>query len=127
MTFRKPKSPRARRMTLGLAALATILVIVVVVVASASSSSSSSSTHATTSSPAAASASASTPANRTAFAQCLKEHGVTIAPHAQGNGTAAHSGLPPAGSAGAGSGNSAHQAAFQACGATGQHTPGSHP
>lgn len=124
MTFPKPKSLRARRVMLGLAALATILLIVVVIAVSASSSSSSSTT---ASSPAAASASSSGGANRTAFAKCMKEHGITIAPHAHGNGTLAHSGPPPAGSAGAGSGNSARQAAFQACGATGQHTPGSHP
>jgi len=115
MSFRKINS-RARRAMLGLAALAVVLVVVVVATSGGSAST-------TTSSPAAASASAGTSASRTAFAACMKEHGVTIAPHGAGNGGPAnHSGPPPGGAgAGAGSGSSARQAAFKACGANGQH------
>jgi hypothetical protein len=57
--------------------------------------------------------------------QCMKNHGVTPPPNAASGGT--HTGPPPAG-AGAGAGganNSARQAAFKACGASGQHRPGS--
>jgi hypothetical protein len=122
MTFRKPESRRARRVILGLAALATIL-LVVVVIAATGSSSTSTNTNTATSSPAAASASAGTSASRTAIVKCLQEHGVTIPPHAPGSGTpTTHSGPPPAGSVRSGSGNSTRQAAFKACGVTGQHS-----
>ena len=116
MNPRKINSKRARRVMLGLAALAVVLVAVVI----ATSAGGSTSTNTATSSPTAASASASTSTSRTALQKCLKEHGVTIAPHTAGNGTTAHSGPPPGRSA-SGSGNAAHQAAFKACGAPGQH------
>ena len=123
MSLNKINSRRARRVMLGLAALAIVLVVAVM----ATSAGNSTSTNTTTSTPAAASASASTSAGRTAFAKCMTEHGVTIAPHVPGNGTTGHSGPPPAGSARAGSGNSTRQAAFKACGAPGQHTGGGQP
>jgi ABC-type glycerol-3-phosphate transport system substrate-binding protein len=114
MTLRKTTHRRARRVTLGLTTLATSLVI---------AACGSSSTSTTTSTTTAASASASTSANRTAFAKCMQQHGVTIPQRAAGGGTSTtHSGPPPAGSAGAGQGNSTRQAAFKACGADGQHS-----
>jgi hypothetical protein len=74
----------------------------------------------TTSTTTAASASATTTANRTAFAKCLKQHGVTI-PQGAGSGRT-QTGPPAAGATGAGgTNNSARQAAFKACGANGQH------
>jgi hypothetical protein len=52
----------------------------------------------------------------------MQEHGVTIQPRAAGSGTpTTHSGPPPTGGSGSGTGNSTRQAAFKACGATGQH------
>jgi hypothetical protein len=112
MTVRKTTPRRARRLTLGLTALATSLVI---------AACGGSTTNTTTSTATAASASAS--ANRTAFQKCLQQHGVTIPQRAAGSGTSTtHSGPPPAGSARAGQGNPTRQAAFKACGATGQHT-----
>ena len=112
MTVRKTTPRRAHRVMLGLTTLATSLVI---------AACGSSSTSTTTSTATAASASASTSANRTAFAKCLQQHGVTIPPYATGSGTT-HSGPPPAGSAGSGQANPTRQAAFKACGANGQHT-----
>lgn len=118
MTIRKTTHRRARRATLGLAAVTTSLVI-----AACGSSSSSSTTQTSTSTTAAASASGSTSTNRTAFVKCLQQHGVTLPAGAAAGGTpATHSGTPPAGGAGFGSGNPTRQAAFKACGATGQHS-----
>jgi ABC-type glycerol-3-phosphate transport system substrate-binding protein len=118
MTLRKTTHRRARRVTLGLTTLATSLVIT-----ACGSSSTSTNTNTTTSTTTAASASASTSANRTAFAKCMQQHGVTIPQRAAGGGTSTtHSGPPPGGSAGAGQGNSTRQAAFKACGANGQHS-----
>jgi hypothetical protein len=98
---------------LGVAALATVLVIAVVVVALGGSSTSKT-------------ASAGTATSRTAFVQCLKEHGVTPPAHTPGSGTSAtNSGQPPAGfAAGGGSsaGSSSREAALEACGSTGQHS-----
>jgi hypothetical protein len=55
--------------------------------------------------------------------KCLQEHGLTLPQRAPGSGTStAPSGPPPAAEAGSGSGNSTRQAAFKACGATGQHS-----
>jgi hypothetical protein len=107
----KTSPRRTHRVMLGLAALATSVVI---------AACGSSSTTATTSTTTAASASATATANRTAFAKCLKQQGVTIPQGAAGGRT--HAGPPPAGATGAGGTNSsARQAAFKACGANGQH------
>jgi hypothetical protein len=121
MKLNKFKSRRARLAMLGLAALAVVLVVVVVATSGGSSTSTS------TSSPAAASASAGTNASRTAFEQCMKEHGVTISPSAGANGAPrARTGTAPAGIR-TGSASPTREAAFKACGAPGQHTAGSHP
>jgi hypothetical protein len=116
MNVGKTTPRRAHRITLGLTALATTVLI-----AACGSSSSSSSTRTTTSTTPAASASAGTSAGRSTFVKCLQQHGVTLPARAPGSGAGApHSGPPPAGSPGAGSGSSTRQAAFKACGATGQ-------
>lgn len=121
MNLNKFKSRGARLAMLGLAALVVVLVVVVVATSGGSSTSTS------TSSAAAASANAGTSASRTSFEQCMKEHGVTITPHAGANGAPqAHTGTPPAGIR-AGSGSPTREAAFKACGAPGQHTGGSQP
>jgi hypothetical protein len=118
MNERKPTPRRAHRITLGLTALATTVLI------AACGSSSSSSTNTTSSSTPAASASAGTTAGRSTFVKCLQQHGVTLPARAPGSGgSPTHSGPPPAGSSGAGSGSSTRQAAFKACGATGQRAP----
>jgi hypothetical protein len=83
MNLQKINSRRARRVMLGLAALAVVLVAVVI----AASAGGSTSTNTAASSRPAASAGTGTSTSRTAFQKCLKEHGVTIAPHAAGNGT----------------------------------------
>jgi hypothetical protein len=118
MTVRKTTPRRARRLMLGISTLATTLVIA----ACGSSSTTNTSANTATSSTAAASASAGTAANRTAFAKCLQQHGVTLPKRTPGSGAATtHSGPPPAGSAGASQGSSTRQAAFKACGVNGQH------
>jgi hypothetical protein len=115
MNLNKLKSRRARLAILGLTALVVLLVVVVVATGGGSP------TSAGTSSPAAAFASTRTSASRTAFEQCMKEHGVTITPHAGANGAPrAHTGTPPAGIR-PGSANPTREAAFKACGAPG-HT-----
>jgi hypothetical protein len=113
MNLNRFKSRPARLAMLGLAVIAVVLVVVVVATSGGSSTSTS------TSRPASASAGAGTN-DRTAFVQCMKEHGVTITPHAGANGApAAHTGTPPAGT-GSGSGNPTREAAFKACGGPGQ-------
>jgi hypothetical protein len=114
MNLNRFKSRRAHLAMLGLAVLAIVLVVVVVATSGGSSTSTS-----TSRSPA-ASAAAGTNASRTAFAQCMKEHGVTITPHAGANGAPqAHTGTPPAGIA-KGTGSPTREAAFKACGGPGQ-------
>jgi hypothetical protein len=113
MTLRKPTSRRARVM-LGLAGLVTVLLIAVAVVAFSGGSTSKTASASTTS------------ATRTAFAQCMKEHGVTMPAHTPGSGPSTQSGSPPAGGAISSAGDTARQEAFKACGARGQHfRPGS--
>lgn len=113
MTPRKTTHRRAHRLILGLTAVVAGLVI-----AACGSSTTTTSTSTTTT--AAASATATT--TRTAFRKCLQQHGITIPTQPAGTGTSTtHSGPPPTAS-GSGTANSARQAAFKACGATGQHT-----
>ncbi len=118
MNLRNPTPRRARRVTLGVAALATTVVIA----ACGSSTGSGTTTSKTTpSASATASASGTSSTDRAAFQKCLEQHGFTIPSHPAGSGTSTtHTGTPPAG--GATSSNPARQAAFKACGATGQHT-----
>jgi hypothetical protein len=106
---------RARRLVPVLAATAASLALA----ACASSSSSSSGTTSTS-----AAATGGSSANRTAFVQCLKKHGITPPQGAGNGGTRTR---PPSGGApGAGiASNPTLQAAFKACGANGQHRPGS--
>jgi hypothetical protein len=108
MTFPHPSGARTRRVALGIAAVASTGLI------AACGSSASSSTSTSTS------ASGST-SNRAAFTKCLQQHGVTPPPGAaNGAKPGARSGTPPAGGGGFAQ-NPARQAAFKACGATGQH------
>jgi len=99
----RDRTPAARRVSLAIAAIAVCLVVA-----------------ACGGSTAAPTSPAPANANRTAFVKCLKEHGVAPPQHAPGSaGPPAQSG-PPFGSASA-----SHRAAFEACGAPGQHfTPG---
>ena len=107
MTIRKTTLRRARRVLLGLAALAICLLI-----AACGSSSTSSSANNT---------STTVGANRAAFVKCLQQHGVTPPPGARNGGPSrTHTGPPPGGRPGFGNANPARQAAFKACGATGQ-------
>jgi hypothetical protein len=120
MNLDKSKSRGARLAMLGLTALVVVLVVVVVATSGGSSTSANKSSHA------AASANAGTSASRTSFEQCMKEHGVTITPHAGANGAPrAHTGTRPG--VRPGSGSPTREAAFKACGAPGQHAGGSQP
>jgi ABC-type glycerol-3-phosphate transport system substrate-binding protein len=116
MTAHEIAPKRGRRVMLGVTALATSVLI-----AACGTSASSTSSSSTTSTGTAAAAGAGT-ANRTAFQKCLQQHGITIPSHPPGSGTSTtHSGPPPG--AGTGTGNAARQAAFKACGSTGQRPP----
>ncbi len=117
MNLRNPTPRRARRVMLGVAALATSVVIA----ACGSSTGGSTTTSKTaTSASATASASGSSTSDRAAFQKCLEQHGFTIPSHPAGTGTSTtHTGTPPAGAAAS---NPTRQAAFKACGAPGQRT-----
>lgn len=104
---------RARRLMPVLAAGAASLAL-------AACGSSSTSTSSATGAASASSAGGST--NRTAFIQCLKNHGIAPPPGAGKGGT--HTGPPPGGF-GSGANSSARRAALKACGANG-HFPGGH-
>lgn len=112
------KTPRrALRLMPALAALTASLALA----ACGSGSTSSSSTTATSAS---APATGGSSANRAAFVQCLKNHGIALPARATSGGTSTtHAGPPPGGAGGANS--SARQAAFKACGASGQRFGGS--
>ena len=104
-----PKS-RARRFALGAVALAASGLLA----ACGSSSNSSTATSAS---------STTTTASRSAFAKCLQQHGVKPPPGlANGSPPRTHSGTPPAG--GGFASNPSRQAAFKACGATGNRFNG---
>jgi hypothetical protein len=117
MNLRNPTLRRARRVMLGVAALATSVAIA----ACGSSTGSSTTTSKTTTSSSAAVSAHGSSTDRTAFQKCLEQHGLTIPSHPAATGTSTtHTRTPPAG--GATASNPTRQAAFKACGATGQHT-----
>jgi hypothetical protein len=108
MTLPHPSGTRARHVTLGIAAIASTGLI-----AACGSNSSSTTTTSTSAS--------ESSSNRAAFIKCLQQHGVTPPPGAaNGSNSRKDLGTPPAGVAGFAQ-NPTRQAAFKACGATGQH------
>jgi hypothetical protein len=118
MNLPNPSPRRAHRVMLGLAALA---ISVAIAACGSSTGNSTTTSKTTTSSSAAVSAHGTSPTDRTAFQKCLEQHGFTIPSHPAGGGTSTtHTRTPSA--AGATASNPTRQAAFKACGATGQHT-----